>query len=71
MSVKRSLRVAEMSGYEVGRVDSDHRQIRVRIVSDQVSLVLAAIQDGHFDSLDVMNNVTVSQNKAIRSEDET
>src|SRR2546422_4625179 len=37
------LRLTQMGGNQVGRIDSDYRQVSVRIVSDQIRLVLVPI----------------------------
>src|SRR5216683_1956159 len=63
--------ITQMGRHQIGRIDSDYRQVSVRIVSDQIRLVLAPIRYGYFDSLSAVHHVAICQNEAVGSEDET
>src|SRR5262249_6123762 len=55
---------------QVWRVDSDHRQVSVRVIADRLRFILTAVRQGDFDPGCAVRHVTVGENEAIRREDE-
>src|ERR1051326_2363660 len=65
------LRLAEMSGHKVRCIDPDYGEIGIRVVADQLRLVLVAVRDRDFNLRCAMDDVTVRQNETVRRKDKT
>ena len=55
---------------ELRRVDPQHGQIGVRIVSDDVRVRAAPVREHDFDSFGAVDDVAVRQHKSVGSDDE-
>ena len=48
---------------------ANHGQVGLGVVSDQVSLMLVAVGQGHIEPAGPMNNVAIRENVSARRED--
>src|SRR4030095_12388455 len=62
------LRVSQMRGNKIGRIDSDNSQICIGVVSDQLCGILIAVRSGDVDTLHRANYVAVSQDETVWSD---
>lgn len=62
--------ISQHGGLEVGCIDSQDGQIRVRIFTDQMDIGLSSIGQGHSQPRCVPNHVAVGQDEAVLSKDE-
>jgi hypothetical protein len=67
----KAARVAELHGAEIRGRDSDHRDVGVRILTDQIGGALAAIRQGDRDVVGVLDDVAVGEDQAVGSEHES
>ena len=51
---------------KLGCIDSDHSEVSVRIVADELRRTIAAIRDVHHDPGGMMDDMAVGQNEAVR-----
>jgi hypothetical protein len=57
--------VAETGRHQMRRVNAHHRDIGIRVVTDQISRLTAAIRQRHDELGGAMHDMAVGQNKAV------
>ena len=65
------LRVGQADMNKLRRIDSNHSEIRVRIVARHLGWIFASIRQIYRDRIRRMNDVAISQNESVRGDDET
>src|SRR5262249_12507135 len=65
------LRLAQLCRHEIRRRDTNHRQIRVRVIADQLRLKPAPVHERHINLRRAVYNMTIGQNEPVRRKDES
>src|SRR5262245_56626387 len=65
------LRVSKESGHRTRRIDSNHSEVRIRVVANELCVKSVAIKQGDNDLAGIVNDVAVSKNESVGSKDKS